>query len=212
MTRELALYLLEPDADLFRIYRRKLKDGTPGSPVWFCGGEMPCRFDLSGGAGTCYVASSPLGAFIEVFLRVSGPGVPADEVRKRCLAWLSVTHHLRLVDLNVNANLGVMGIDAALVHEMDIGYPRSRELAQRAHEQGLEGVRWNSLRDLTGTKVNFALFAPVSGEDAGKILDVRATSPIPDEMSDEAAAEFGVAVLQSSALYPVREAAAVGGS
>ncbi|WP_406359052.1 RES family NAD+ phosphorylase [Streptomyces sp. NBC_00658] len=206
-----ATYILDPEAEVFRIYRRELVDGTPGNPVWFCDGlKQVCRFDLTGEPGTCYVSSSPDGAFIEVFQRIGGRGVPYTEVEKRSLARLSVAGEQKaLVDLNVNANLGIMGIDAQLVHETAEGYPRSREFAQQAFGEGLQGVRWNSLRDLTGSRVNFALFSRVSGEDEDKILNIEETEPIPDWLASDIAAEFGVTVLRSPALYPIRDVSTV---
>ena len=204
MTDEYAVHVLEPKISLFRIYYRDINEG-PGSPAWFCDGvKYVCRFDLAGEAGTCYTSSSPEGAFIEVFLRVAGKGVPQDQVDQRFLACMHVTHQQDMLDLNVNANLGVMGIDAYLVHEMDEQYPRSRELAQRIREQRLGGVKWNGLRDLTGTRVNFAVFSEFSGDQEAKLLDVEAHGPIPDDLVASMVAEFGGGSLGSSSLYPLK--------
>jgi hypothetical protein len=115
-----------------------------------------------------------------------------------------VTSEQILVDLNVNANLGIMGIDARLVHETAEGYPRSRKFAQRAFSEGLGGVRWKSLRDLTVSRINYAVFSPLSGPDEGKLLNPEETGPIPDVLVAAMASEFGGTVLGPSGLYPIR--------
>ncbi|WP_159395000.1 RES family NAD+ phosphorylase [Streptomyces sp. 2323.1] len=198
------MYELDSNTDLFRIYLREV-DGRAGSPAWFCDGlKHICRFDLTGGLGTCYTSSSAEGAFIEVFYRVAGKGVPQDKVDERFLATMRVSRPRLLVNLNVNANLGVMGIDAELIHEMDEKYPRSRAFAQRAWGERLRGVRWNGLRNLDGTRVNFALFSEFSGDQEGKLLHVESHGPIPEDLVTRVAAEFKRGRLGSSNLYPLK--------
>jgi len=198
-------YILEPETHLFRIYLREV-DGRPGSAVWFCdGAKYDCRFDLRGEPGTCYTSSSAEGAFIEVFHRIAGVGVPQSEVDKRLIADMTVTQARPLVPLNVCANDGVMGIDHHLIHETDERYPLSRAFAQRVWHAGLMGVRWNGLRDYTGQRVNFALFSEFSGDMEGKEIDVGWAGSIAPSLVAQMAAEFRRGGLGPAGLYPLKD-------
>ncbi|MEU1826689.1 RES family NAD+ phosphorylase [Streptomyces abikoensis] len=195
-TKPVADYTLRPEADLFRIYQRELDDGRSGSPVWFCGGTRICRYDLQDGHGTCHTSETREGAFIERFMRIAGDGVPPRSVTDRhLLAHLSVKDSLRLVDLNVNSNLGAtLGsvlIDRNLILEVTEDYPLSRAFAQEAYTAHFEGVRWKSLCDLPMERFNCALFSQFSGDDDGKIFDVQTTGPIPPDLIASMEAEFG---------------------
>jgi hypothetical protein len=196
-------YTLEPDTHLFRIYLREV-NGHPGSAVWFCDGmKYDCRFDLRGEPGTCYTSSSQEGAFIEVFYRTAGVGVLQSEVDKRLIADMTVTQPRQVIPLNVNANQGALGINHALIHETDEKYPLSRAFAQRAWHAGWKGVRWNGLRDATGTRVNFALFSEFSGDQEGKELDVGQAGSIERSLVARVAAEFRTGELRSPGQYPL---------
>ncbi|MFI6689755.1 RES family NAD+ phosphorylase [Streptomyces sp. NPDC050485] len=204
-TAKVVEYTLEPETHLFRIYLREF-DGHPGSAVWFCDGvKYDCRFDLRGEPGTCYTSSSPEGAFIEVFYRTAGVGVLQSEVDKRLIADMTVTQPCQLIPLNVNANQGVMGINHALLHEIDEKYPLSRAFAQRVWHAGWKGVRWNGLRDATGTRVNFAVFSEFSGDQEGKELDIARTGSIAQSLVARVAAEFRTGELGPSGLYPLKD-------
>ncbi|MFE3122264.1 RES family NAD+ phosphorylase [Streptomyces hydrogenans] len=193
---------LTEQTELYRLYPHTIDDDKPGSPAWFCGGEPPCRFDLRDGAGTCYVASTALGAFIEVFLRVAGIGLSEDEVHKRHLAIMQVSAERILLNLNSRRNFGILNIDAGLLHETNYQYSQSQALAVTMNRQGIEGVQWLSLRDPASREMNYALFAPSSGVDVGKIFEVQETGRIPDDLIEQATNEFDVPRLRSAGLYP----------
>ncbi|MGW2018748.1 RES family NAD+ phosphorylase [Streptomyces sp. NPDC001927] len=202
-TRPLIRFDLDPEARLFRVYPRVYK-GVPGKPAWYCDGAKVCRYDLPKSGGTCYTASSPEGALIEVFRPYLGVGIPLARVEEMFLALMYVIDLHHLADLTINANYDVMGISYELVHEVDENYPLSRDFARTARDEGFDGVHWKSLRDMTATRTNFALFAEISGNHEDKLVTVEHRGPIPREVVDAVAAEFRIPVLDPPAdSYPV---------
>ncbi|WP_443048586.1 RES family NAD+ phosphorylase [Streptomyces sp. NBC_00272] len=211
---------LEPSTELFRLYPRyapkPAPDGTPGCPAWFCG-DTDHRFDLPGvGPGTCHVAETLLGAFIEVYIRIWGKGIDVDEVHsERRMAQLSAARQdgqaPLFVDLNSEANHGKRGVDARLIDELEPPYPipkgvdpypRSRAFAQTVYEERLAGIKYISTRDPGRKRVNYAFFGRASGENRG-ILDVASEGAVPLWVMYEASNRFRIPLKPSSAQYPL---------
>ncbi|MFE0137958.1 RES domain-containing protein [Streptomyces sp. NPDC059037] len=202
MSANLAAFMLTDNRQLYRLFLRVLPDGTPGAPAWFCDGSTPCRFDLPAPAGTCYVADTAFGAFVERFLRIGRDcGIAMDEVGKRRLATVGVSEAVRLIDLNQPQNLFKHGITPQLVHEMGPPYPLSTAFAVSAHSEDFDGVRYLSQRDITSSEVCMAVFAPTSGADTGKIFDVHHEGPIRRELVEVVAATFEVPILWSASSH-----------
>ncbi|MEV3859726.1 RES family NAD+ phosphorylase [Streptomyces sp. NPDC050095] len=204
MIEESVTFQLARGSRLFRIFRRRAQS------LWFCdGSRQVCRFDLDEGRGTCYAASTDEGAFIEVFLRVAGIGIPQAEVDKRALAELTVTDDGKtLVDLTRNAVFGALGVDARLIHETAEGYPLSRAFASWAVKEDMAGVRWLSLRDHSARRHNYAVFSARSGHVTTSGLGLKGESSVPDTLVSAMADEFGCQILQPSSLFPARRAPA----
>lgn len=209
---------LTPQELLYRLYPRHAPTppnppGTPGSPAWFCGKEDH-RFDLPGsGPGTCHTATTLLGAFIEVYLRIAGKGIDIDEVRsQRRMAILSVAQdEVLMVDLNSRANYGERDVDARLINEIDPPYPTpdgvdpyplSRAFAERVFKEQLAGIKFTSTRDPNRLMINYAFFSPTSGENR-YILDVKSESEVPLWVMYEAKNNFRVPLKPSSSQFPL---------
>ena len=108
---------------LYRIHR------TDAGPWWFSG-DGSGRFDLRDGRGSCYLAVTPVGAFIEVF-RVTTV-IPEAEVEARSLSSLVPPTRARLADCTVSAarKFGAKEIEASWVLE------DNRSIVQPLEDQG----------------------------------------------------------------------------
>ncbi|GHE12914.1 hypothetical protein [Streptomyces alanosinicus] len=88
----------------------------------------------------------------------------------------------------------------ALAEDIRTSYPGVRLELGIDHD----GVKWNGLRDLTGTRVNFAVFSEFNGDQEGKLLDVETHGSIPSDLVASMAVEFDGGLLGSSSLYLLR--------
>ena len=152
----LPLHALDTGARAFRIYRRFGPDAAPRGPWYFssAGSATSGRFDLPHPRGTCYFASTAVGAWLEVFggTRL----VDAADVRRRALATaVRSGGPLSLVDL-ASRRAAAAGVSLDLSATDD--YARPQQVACDADARGAAGLRALLRRDPSGASHNLALF------------------------------------------------------
>ena len=162
---------------LFRLHR------TDAQPWWFSNDDSG-RFDLSGEAGTCYLADSAVGAFIEVF-RVATV-IREAEVDARALSRLRPPRRVRLADCTVST-AREFGITGAIHSQPDYALPRAWAEGFAAADFG--GIRYRLSHDPAQRELGVALFG--AGEQR---LPIRKTEPVPEEVIEEARRRFGLVV------------------
>jgi len=144
---------------LYRIHR------TDAGPWWFSG-DGSGRFDLRDGRGSCYLAVTPVGAFIEVF-RVATV-IPEADVEARSLSSLVPPTRARLADCTVSA-ARKFGITGAIHTQPDYTVPQIWAKAFAA--AGFGGIRYRVSHDPAQRELGAVLFG-----DAGEpSLPVRRT-------------------------------------
>jgi hypothetical protein len=169
-----------------RLYRIHRAERTP----WWFSTDGSGRFDLSGGRGTCYLAVTPVGAFIEVF-RVDAV-IPELEVEARVLSTLAAPKSVRIADCTVS-RARRFGITGAIHTQPD--YAPTREWAEALAAAGFDGIRYRLSHDPAQKELGFALFGP-TGE--GKFA-IRKTEVVPARVVDEARRRFGLVVAPTPA-------------
>lgn len=187
---------VHPDRELYRVHR------AAQGPLWYAttvtAGEGG-RFDLPrmGGAGTCYVAVSPVGAFLEKFgrLRLLTRAL-LDDHR---LTFLATTTPLQLADLTDRTVLGDFGISGDISTGTD--YRPSQELAERLWAAGFDGIYYAARHDPSFTERSIAVFGPIENEvgETPKRFHLQ-TGPIPRELVEHVEREYRLRVLPSRAL------------
>jgi hypothetical protein len=164
---------------------------------WFCH-ATDCRFDppKDAGFGTCYLATQPLGAFIEKFGRFQRGGVPRSLIDAHRLAILGLPSPLRAADATDRTILGRWGLSAELWAGDD--YDGAQQWAHRLHQAGFGAIWYPASHDTRGGFINVALFGkPGYAPDA---FVPYADELIPIELCDEAADEFGIHVVPAAPL------------
>jgi hypothetical protein len=168
---------------LYRIHR------TDAGPWWFSG-DGSGRFDLRDGRGSCYLAVTPVGAFIEVF-RVATV-IPEAEVEARSLSSLVSPTRARLADCTVSA-ARKFGITGAIHTQPDYTVPQI--WAEAFAAAGFGGIRYRVSHDPAQRELGAVLFG-----DAGEpSLPVRRTEPIPASVIEAARQRFGLIVAPTPA-------------
>jgi hypothetical protein len=163
---------------LYRIHR------TDAGPWWFSG-DGSGRFDLRDGRGSCYLAVTPVGAFIEVF-RVATV-IPEAEVEARSLSNLVPPTRARLADCTVRA-ARKFGITGAIHTQPDYTVPQI--WAEAFAAAGFGGIRYRVSHDPSQRELGAVLFGN-AGEPS---LPVRRTEPIPASVIEAARQRFGLIV------------------
>jgi RES domain-containing protein len=164
---------------LYRLHR------SSAGPWWFSSGGTG-RFDLRDGAqGTCYLAVSPVGAFIEVF-RVATL-IPEAELEARSLSSLAPPKRTSLADCTVAA-ARKFGITGAIHTQPDYALPQAWAKAFAA--SGFGGIRYRLSHDPAQRELGVALF----GAAGAQTLPVRRTEPVPPAVVEEARRRFGLVV------------------
>jgi hypothetical protein len=170
-----ALGLAQP---LYRIHRR-----VHGPSYYSSDGSG--RFDLAAPRGTCYLATEPIGAFIEVFRNTAL--VAQADVTKRRLATLYVAREVILADCTVRP-ARAFGVTAA-IHSTE-NYSLTQSWAAAFAQAGFGGVCYRLSHDPAQRCLGVALYGPSGASDWPVALD----EPIGPELID-AAREFGILVL-----------------
>lgn len=168
-----------PPADLRRFPRRTLRGSVElfrihpvGRRPWWFSSDGQGRFDLPAPAGTCYLALSPLGAFVEVFRDFTL--VASADVAARVLSALRSPADAVLADCTSPRARG-FGVSAAIHSTAD--YDTTQAWAQAFRNHGFAGVRYLCGHDPSQREIGIALFG-----DAGEAdRPVRRTSGIDDE-------------------------------
>ena len=163
---------------LYRIHRNDV------GPWWFSG-DGSGRFDLRDGRGSCYLAVTPLGAFIEVF-RVATV-IPEAEVDARSLSSLVPPTRTRLADCTVSA-ARKFGITGAIHTQPDYTVPQA--WAEAFATVGFGGIRYRLSHDPAQRELGIVLFG-AAGEQS---LSVRRTEPVPASVIEAARQRFGLVV------------------
>jgi RES domain len=175
---------LKADREIYRVHRCDLD-------AWWFSCDGSARFDPVGtGLGACYLAESPLGAWVEVFRKKMM--LAEAEVQGRALLSVRLGRNLKLADLTSRRALQ-FGVTASLGADQD--YTASQAFAVDAVESGLDGLRYLVRHDPAQKLYGLALFAP-----AGVVIDEALWppgrgGPIPDDLGDEAARLFGYRVM-----------------
>src|SRR3954449_1536252 len=148
-----------PEETFYRIHRVVLE------PEYFCN-DGDCRFDPPRHSrtefGTCYLARTPEGAFLETLGRI-GP-LPESAVLERGLSELAPTETLRVADLNDPTVIGRFGIAGDLSVGRDYELPQMWGHALRS--AGFHGVSYIARHDPSLHERSIALFGP-PGERPG---------------------------------------------
>lgn len=143
--------------------------------AWWFNRDGERRFDLRGPSGTCYLAQSDEGAFLEVFGR-TGIVDPID-VSARSVAVMTLDRDLRLADLTAPAaaGLGVTSTVSAGVPYEEHSQPWARAL----WTAGFDGLRYALRHDPTGIEIGYAIFGK-AGVSVG--YGPHTTAPITAEL------------------------------
>jgi hypothetical protein len=155
---------------------------------WFFDVGPDGRFNLAE-SGTCYLAETPIGAFVEKFGRLLRPGgvIPEPLIDAQRLSKLRPPK-ANVVDLTDPSVLGLIGLTAEIHSTTNYDLTQAWALALR--EAGYDGIRYKARHDPRGELVSIALFAPGKPpRSAGK------TTTIPVDLIHEASATFAITVL-----------------
>jgi hypothetical protein len=169
-----------------RLYRLHRSDVRP----WWFSGDGSGRFDLRDGMGTCYLAVTAVGAFIEVF-RVETV-IPEGEVEARALSTVAPPKRVSLADCTVSA-ARKFGITGAIHTQPDYALPQA--WAEAFAAAGFGGIRYRLSHDPAQKELGVALFGPAGAQS----LPVRATEAVPAVVVEEARQRFGLVVAPTPA-------------
>ena len=152
---DVPLWECSPGTQIARLFRRFNETGGVRSP-WFFSHVAPAsgRFDLPAPHGTCYFASSPVGAWLEVFGGVRL--VAAGDVRRRQVATATRTGGpLSFVDLSAP---GAAAAGVTLDVQSGSKYAQAQEVAAEAAGLGAAGMRALARHDPSGVERTIAVF------------------------------------------------------
>lgn len=144
---------------LFRIFRHR--DPTTGAvrrPFYFASAPTASedpggRYDLPAPDGACYLALSPIGAWLEVFRTVRV--VVGDDVRRRRLLSTLPPRRVRAADLLAKGARGY-GVTGE-IHTLD-DYTLPRAWARQLHQAGFRALRGKVRHDPGLRELSLTLF------------------------------------------------------
>ncbi|MGB2954228.1 MAG: RES family NAD+ phosphorylase [Gaiellaceae bacterium] len=169
---------------LYRIHRNDVG-------AWWFSTDGSGRFDLvDGERGTCYLALSPVGAFIEVFRTVTV--IPEAEVDARSLSSLVAPKRTMLADCTV-APARRVRITGAIHTQPDYELPQAWATGFAA--AGFGGIRYRVSHDPAQRELGVALFGPAGDQP----FPVKRTEAITAEVIEEARRRFGLVVAPTPA-------------
>lgn len=172
--------ILTPARKLYRIHRNERE------PWWFCS-DLECRLDLATPSGTCYLAESPLGSFVEVFQDVTL--IAEQDIAARVLSALHVPRRMRLADCT-SSRARRFGCTGEIHTTTD--YELTQRWAVRFAREGFAGVRYLVRHDPAQRQVGIALFGKTG---VARGWRHPSTAPIDDELLAGIAQLFGIHVL-----------------
>lgn len=176
---------------VFRVHR------LDREPEWFTDGAG-FRWDpppVSGATfGTCYVATHPLTALMEIVGDL--PTVTRDQVDGRAIATLLFPDVDRLADMT-SPGIARWGLDRRI--SMGDFYDVSQRWALALRLAGYSGVYYEPRHD-PGGEASIALF----GDPGYQPTQIRLLSdgPIEDDLADELFFQFGIRVMPTRPLLP----------
>jgi hypothetical protein len=186
-----------PPADLRRFPARTLKPETPlfrihcaSFGAWWFGSSGQSRFDLPEPQGTCYLALSPAGAFVETFGRY--PVIPLELVDERRLAKTAVSGPARLADTTVKRALGFR---CPLTIGASEQYERTQEWALAFAAHRFDGILYRLSHDPSARQRGVALFGPAGEQAAPPEVD---DQPIDSQLLRDIRRRFRLTVAPSS--------------
>jgi hypothetical protein len=173
-----------------RLYRIHRTSFTP----WYFDGDGAGRFDpvANAGRGACYWATDPLGAWVEVFrTRMT---LSDDDMTTRRLSSVLLERVLLTVDLTDRHAL-LAGVTVSLTAGPDYG--PSQALAAEIDGAHIPAVLWRVRHDLAQELCAVAWFGEEGAvwDSASQALPAPTITPIPLELVDRAAIEFGYEIL-----------------
>lgn len=173
--------------DLWSIHR------AGQGPRWFSA-DGTQRFDpiAVAGQGTCYLATGPLGAFVEAFR--TPVVIDGGDVEARRIARAEMLQPLRLADLTARRALR-FGVTAE--HSAGADYGPSQALASDLLRAGFDGILWRLRHDLEQELLGAAVFGPAGAPRASAVSTARfaRSRRIGAELLNDARREFGYIVL-----------------
>ncbi len=167
-------------AELFRIHAR-------GRSPWWFSSLLTGRFDLPAPGGTCYLAHSPAGAFVEVFRDFSL--VASADIAVRVVSTVHPQADLVLADYASSRARG-FGVTAAIHTTRD--YAVTQAWASALRDQGFGGIRYLLGHDPSAREIGVALFG-AAGETQGR--SARDASAIGEEILHDVERRFGIRVV-----------------
>jgi hypothetical protein len=176
---------LQPDQTLFRIHQ------AVHGPWWFGGGGEG-RFDLSRPNGTCYLAESSLGAFVEA-LRRAGIIIPWATVQERRISLLHVPEPVLLADCT-DSRVRRFGLTGEIHTAIDRAV--TQRWADALAKAGFRGIRYLVRHDPSQREAGIALFGP-RGEAQWPVVS---TEMIGAELLLEVERRFGIFVQRETAM------------
>lgn len=180
-------YHLATNLQLARIHKSRR------GPWWFASvGSDPHtagRFDLLSPKGTCYLAESPVGAFLESLQRVIGVGkaIPMSEILIRSVSTLNVPREMWLADCTHKAATS-FGITGAISSGGD--RVLTQKWATAFEAAGFEGIRYLAQGDPSQHEVSIALFHDTGGAPWA----VNLIEPIKAGLLDDVERQFHIKV------------------
>ncbi|MEA2639954.1 MAG: hypothetical protein QOF51_1348 [Chloroflexota bacterium] len=173
-------WMLSPERVLYRVHRRTRS-------AWYFDSGPDGRFNLSPPNGTCYLAETAIGAFLETLGR-QGQLIPQADVDERALSTIMVPDARRLADCTVARARGfgiTTGIDAIE------DYARTQQWARAFHAVGFTGIRYRISHDPRAPGVGIALFGS-AGEASWPATP---WEPIPRALLNRVERTFGLLIL-----------------
>ncbi|HSK78696.1 MAG TPA: RES family NAD+ phosphorylase [Thermoanaerobaculia bacterium] len=165
------------------------------NPWWFSSGGLG-RFDLRERPGsppwkgTCYLATTPLGCFIEVFRE--GFLVPAAELEERSISHLALPSQVNLADCT-SSRSRAFGITAE-VHSTP-HYEITQAWAAAFESAGFHGIHYFLRHDPGQRLTGVALFGPAGAGTGASGYPPGLVRPIGPDILAEAASRFGILTL-----------------
>jgi len=147
---------LPPTRALYRIHRQERRP-------WYFDNEATGRFNLTGTAGTCYLALAPEGAFLETLGR-QGRLIDPAEVARRMLSTLHAPRAMVLANAG-HARARAFGITAGISAIEEPDRRSTRRWAEAFHASGFDGVRYRVGHDPSQRAIGIALFGPAGEVD-----------------------------------------------
>lgn len=127
---------------------------------WFFSSGGEGRFDLGGGAGTCYLATSPEVSFVEVFYGFAIVSLP--DLERYRLSQLALAEPVRMADCT-SSRAAAFGVTAEIA--TTARYDLTEHWAGALAAGGFAGIRYFARHD-PGRGRAVALFGPAGDQTA----------------------------------------------